>query len=75
MTNSSNADSVVGADRVQPRPNAWHLWRVLIPRRSIAGRLVWGEVWRRERDGQWEYKKVTEYSDGVDSRSVFHREA
>jgi len=63
MTNSSNIDSVVGAGRGQTRPDAWHLWRVLIPRRSITGRLVWGEVWRRDRSGHWEYKKVTGYSD------------
>jgi hypothetical protein len=50
--------------------DAWHLWRVLIPRRSITGRLVWGAVWRRKRGGQWQYKKVVEYSDDAHSMPV-----
>lgn len=40
---------------------AWHLWRVLLPRRSITGRLVWGTVWRRAQGRRWIYKKFTEY--------------
>ena len=70
MTNSRNIDSSVGVGREQARPNSWHLWRVLIPRRSITGRLVCGAVWRRDRGGHWEYKKVTEYLDGADARPV-----
>jgi hypothetical protein len=41
---------------------AWHLWRVLIPRRSITGRLVCGQVWRRHDGRQWIYKKFVEYA-------------
>jgi hypothetical protein len=40
---------------------AWHLWRVWLPRRSITGRLVWGIVWRRAQGRRWIYKKFTEY--------------
>jgi hypothetical protein len=29
----------------------WHLWTVVVPRRTITGRLVLGKVWRR-RDGR-----------------------
>jgi hypothetical protein len=36
---------------------AWHLWKVLIPRRSITGRLVFGKVWRRYDGRRWIYKK------------------
>jgi hypothetical protein len=36
----------------------WHLWRVIIPRRSITGRLVFGNVWRRHDGRHWIYKKV-----------------
>ena len=43
----------------------WHLWTVLIPRRSIAGRLVFGKVWRRHDGRRWIYKKFIEY-DAVD---------
>jgi hypothetical protein len=44
----------------EPRPpfeEVWHLWTVLIPRRSITGRLLWGTVLRRRDDGQWIYKQ------------------
>jgi hypothetical protein len=42
----------------------WHLWTVILPRRSINGRLVHGKVWRRHDGRNWIYKKFTEYSDG-----------
>ena len=38
----------------------WHLWRVIIPRRSITGRLVFGKVWRRHDGRHWIYKAVIE---------------
>lgn len=38
----------------------WHLWKVLIPRRSITGRLVHGTVWRRHDGRHWIYKKFTD---------------
>lgn len=40
----------------------WHLWTVIVPRRSINGRLVCGKVWRRHDGRRWIYKKFTEYS-------------
>jgi hypothetical protein len=39
----------------------WHLWTVIIPRRSITGRLLWGRVWRRHDGRHWIYKKFVEY--------------
>jgi hypothetical protein len=39
----------------------WHLWTVFIPRRSITGRLVFGQVWRRHDGRRWIYKKFVEY--------------
>jgi hypothetical protein len=45
-----------------PDDQIWHVWTVTIPRRSITGRLVWGTVWRRRDDGQWIYKKYTEWN-------------
>ena len=45
----------------------WHLYRVIIPRRSITGRLVWGTVWRRRDDHRWIYKK---YVDNPEIRSL-----
>ncbi|MDI1262125.1 MAG: hypothetical protein PS018_02565 [bacterium] len=35
----------------------WHLWRVVIPRRSITGRLLVGQVWRRRDGRRWIYKR------------------
>jgi hypothetical protein len=40
----------------------WHLWTVIVPRRSITGRLVCGKVWRRHDGRHWIYKKFTEYA-------------
>ena len=41
----------------------WHLWKVIIPRRSISGKLVSGQVWRRWQGTKWAYKKFVEYAD------------
>jgi hypothetical protein len=43
--------------------DVWHLWTVMIPRRSITGRLLWGKVWRRHDGRHWIYKKFAEYAD------------
>jgi hypothetical protein len=43
-----------------PFEEVWHLWTVIIPRRSITGRLLWGTVLRRRDDGHWIYKKYIE---------------
>jgi hypothetical protein len=37
--------------------DVWHLWNVVVPRRSITGRLVFGQVWRRHDGRHWIYKK------------------
>jgi hypothetical protein len=39
----------------------WHLWTVIIPRRSITGRLVWGTIWRRWDGDQWIYKAHSDW--------------
>jgi hypothetical protein len=51
---------------LQPAPawaEAWHIWTVIIPRRSIAGKFVHGKVWRRREGGHWIYKEFTEYDE------------
>jgi hypothetical protein len=40
----------------------WHLWIVIVPRRSITGRLVVGRVWRRRDGRHWIYKRFVEYT-------------
>jgi len=39
------------------RGETWHLYRVILPRRSITGRLVCGLVWRRRGRKRWLYKR------------------
>jgi hypothetical protein len=41
----------------------WHVWTVILPRRSITGRLVYGRVWRRRVEHHWIYKKLVEYNE------------
>jgi hypothetical protein len=53
----------------QPRAawaEVWHLWKVIVPRRSITGRLVHGRVWRRHNGRHWIYKKFVKYKDLID---------
>ena len=52
-------------DRQVSNYRIWHVWTVTLPRRSIAGRLVWGTVWRRYDNGRWIYKKYVESVDVV----------
>ena len=40
------------------RGETWHLHRVIIPRRSITGKLLFGIVWRRRDRKRWIYKRV-----------------
>ena len=41
----------------------WHLWTVIIPRRSTNGRLLSGRVWRRHDGRSWIYKRCIEFDD------------
>jgi hypothetical protein len=43
----------------------WHLCTVIIPRRTITGRLVRGQVWRRHDGRHWLYKKFIVQGVGV----------
>jgi hypothetical protein len=53
---------ILNLDDPQPAwAEAWHIWTVIIPRRSIAGRLVRGKVWRRHDGRRWIYKKFVEF--------------
>lgn len=52
-----------------PRPawaRVWHVWRIIIPRRSIDGGMVWGSVWRRHDGRHWIYKRLTGFDDQAD---------
>jgi hypothetical protein len=50
---------------LSPKPawaEVWHLRKIIIPRRSITGRLLTGQVWRRHDGRRWIYKKFIECS-------------
>jgi hypothetical protein len=49
--------------------NVWHVWKVIIPRRSITGRLVYGRVWRRHDGRRWIYKSFAQYDPRRDDPS------
>jgi hypothetical protein len=69
VTNSHNVGPSTGS---RPGPiwaDSWHLWTVIVPRRSITGRLVWGMVWRRRGGRRWLYKKFIEYLDDNNRRN------
>ena len=51
-----------------PFEEVWHLWTVIVPRRSITGRILWGTVLRRRDDGRWIYKKYTKSVDSIEYR-------
>ena len=53
-----------------PNDEVWHLWTVIIPRRTITGRLVRGPVLRRRDDGRWIYKKYFEPIYPTDGRAL-----
>jgi hypothetical protein len=63
MTADSHQLEPAGSSLSRPAwADAWHLWTVIIPRRSITGRLVYGKVWRRRDGHHWIYKKFVEYA-------------
>ena len=47
----------LGLRQLPAATTAWHLRTVIIPRRTITGRLVRGRVWRRHDGRHWMYKK------------------
>jgi hypothetical protein len=66
MAKSIEIEQSAGSPLGPTWADAWHVWTVIIPRRSISGRLVWGTVWRRRSGRRWTYKKIVEYSDNGD---------
>jgi hypothetical protein len=63
MTTKNNNNLEVWNGTAQPAwTQFWHLWIVIVPRRSITGRLVVGRVRRRHDGRHWIYKKFVEYT-------------
>ena len=63
LASKHDAFRLLGARSRLPYEEVWHLWTVVMPRRSITGRLLWGTVLRRRDDGRWIYKQYTPASD------------
>jgi hypothetical protein len=61
MTADSDHPNSAGPAPQSPWAEAWHLWTVFIPRRSITGRLVFGLVLRRHNGCRWQYKNFIEF--------------
>jgi hypothetical protein len=62
MTANYRPPSQDACDGAKPAwTEVWHFWNVVIPRRSITGKLVFGQVWRRHNGRHWIYKKFVEY--------------
>jgi hypothetical protein len=61
MTTDSRRIEIPNPTNKPTWAEVWHLWTVYIPRRSITGRLVVGQVWRRHDGRRWIYKKFVEY--------------
>jgi hypothetical protein len=57
MSNGYDLLQILSPSPQRAWANVWHLWTVMIPRRSITGRLLWGRVWRRHDGRHWIYKK------------------
>lgn len=41
-------------------PNTWHKWVIYWPARSIHGKLVFGDVWRKKAVNGWQYQPCPE---------------
>lgn len=61
ITESRNAERTGSSEANATWTEVWHFWTVIIPRRSITGRLVFGKVWRRHDGRHWTYKKFVEF--------------
>jgi hypothetical protein len=62
IANRANIQKLLDLSAQPEWAETWHLWNVIIPRRSITGRLVYGRVLRRHDGRRWIYKKFVEYS-------------
>ena len=57
--NHDDALRVIQSSGCKPEwATGWHVWTVIVPRRTIDGRLIWGRVWRRHDGRGWIYKKL-----------------
>jgi len=60
IANMHDIFRMLGPKQRSPYDEVWHLWTIIIPRRSITGRFLWGTVLRRSDDGRWIHKQRVE---------------
>ena len=60
IANKHDVLRMLGPKQRPPYEEVWHLWTVVIPRRSITGRWLYGRVLRRRDGGRWIYKNYIE---------------
>ena len=63
MTHRRNQIDATDNPAVPAWAELWHLRFVLMPRRSISGKLVRGLVWRRHNGHRLIYKRFTEFDE------------
>jgi len=51
-------------DSLQPGwAHVWHVWRIIVLRRAIDRRLVWGTVWHRHDGRRWIYRHLAGFDE------------
>ena len=63
MTDRHDQIDTTGEVATSAWAESWHLRFVLMPRRSITGKLVRGLIWRRRDGRRWIYKRFTEFDE------------
>lgn len=63
MVINKHRNGLAGTSEPARRASGWHPWTVIVPRRSITGEFVFGQVWRRYDGRRWIYRKHVEYAD------------
>jgi hypothetical protein len=63
IENRKDNECILGLSPRAPGAEAWHRWTVIMPRRSITGRLLFGSVWRRHDGRRWIYKRFLAAND------------
>jgi len=54
--NGHTAHQMLGLRAKAAWAQTWHVWSLIVPRRSITGQFVFGTVWRRHDGRHWIYK-------------------
>ena len=53
-------DTIEPNDTVPAWARVWHVWTLILPRRSVDGGIAWGRAWRRHNGRRWLYRNFAE---------------